>query len=1186
MSPTEDVAPSPPAVPGTPRRASAAAKNVATPTTPGNRRASAQAGVAPKSAPAAAGRGSRKRSEPSILADFLLGRPSPARVSAQREASKQRRKSVALDAAGVREELRQEMRAAAVRRLQQPGGVRDRVKAWQKTNTAAMKAEGGGVPHAEDVASEPTEIGAHIDAHSVTEEDRVRIKFRQKPKKKKPQIHNAESAEADGEELTADEPEVVSIEPVEASQPKERPKKRIVSDDNWMKRNKGKGASRPNALKQKAEGSPVPIPKDFLQKTAQNPTVQSKIKDWAQRVEVPDAPSERPKSPSQKTKRQAPQMKQYHTKLGETVTVEEDALSVAEPDRRTKPKSDLSADDGIRVRPMKSKQSKVDSDDGIRILPIRKKEPLDDDGIRVTPTVSSVPDDGIRVRPLRPGLPDDGIRVRPLKARPPDDGIRVRPSRRESIDESSVHSASSESSLTSTERSKGGSNTNRDLPTADVIDTKEESEVEVSTPTRRQGSSRHAARRSRTPEPLVTVKKSIKGQESEVEEVSDYISRAGGSDSSGRPPTVGGNKSLADIPVGYSAFSVLDLPSGARGRNSVKKPKAQRSPSFKAVPNVLRKVMSGAKEIIQERVDPPKPVANKPPSIETWLSNTVDPFVEPKSAEPRAETEKHLETHKRSTSQARQNKAAHESQQRSVSQARQKQRVEEPQKRETSQSRRRETPEAPNRSTSQARPNVAGPESARRSVSQVRQSEIAQEPQKRSLSQARQKEEAPQAQKRSVSQARRAEPGRSFSSQHGAGSNETIDLSGVDSEATPKKAKTPTTPSPGLKRRRATRSTSSPVKSGAKKPFREALKEAFRGESGGHKLPPVVYPSCETDYESVSDPEDDRSSLTEARRRSSGSSKRSPSPDPSSTLDSTLSSDFTDPYPSRKRPPTKGYHELSTIVSEESSTVISDTNSAISQSTITQETAFTKSTDLSRQKSHRSSLRRRLTKHSDLVSVLSLPDNGQLVPPTRSRSVKSSHSLHRKPSKLDRGRIDDLLDEFADDEQFYGRELKTLVDGVVPVLLTDVIRTNSTRTVDSRSRANVGSRGEDDVAKAVVNMGVVLERLRNLHRSVPLFDIRHLLTWLDTVAHVYDDYLDVWRLGFQGLIVNLAPASGHLGDEDSLVNALPRNEDGDVLGEDGERVDVAYLLKRPLIRVKWIAKFLKVIRLPWHVYMY
>ncbi|KAK5656188.1 hypothetical protein OQA88_4948 [Cercophora sp. LCS_1] len=1117
MTPTPKETPNPP-TPGTPKRTSAA-KNGAAPTTPANRRGAAQVGATPKSAPAAAGQGSRKKPEPSLLADFLLGRPAPARIAAQRSASKQRRKSVALDAAGVREELRQEMRAAAVRRLQQPGGVRDRVKAWQKANVSAMKAQGGGVPDAEDVASEPTEFAAHIDDKSVTEEDRVRIKFRQRSKRKKPRPEKAESEgaqedgdveEQQGSKSEADKPNVVNSEP-RGPQPKEKPKKRIVSDDNWMKRDKGKGKA--NAPKPKAEGNPTPIPKDFLQKTAQNPSVQNKIKDWAKRVELPENPEPAKGSPV-KLPREGPRVKRYHhTHSGEVVTVEEDASSVATPKPEPKSKPAPPFDDGIRVRPVKPKKAKAETDDGIRVKPVRKRESFDD-GIRVRPIESST------------SLPDDGIRVAPIETRSHDDGIRTRPLQRASVDglvrsarsPSPASSASSFSSQrTSVRRSVKAPSIARSHSPGDVIEVVEDWETEVATPTRRKGSSQRRGRKSRSPMP----RKNSAGTPTQrpraapSEDPSAFSQVDGSVDGSERPPTVGGNKSLAEIPFGYSAFSVLELPLRGNERNSVKKPKAQRSPSFKTVPNVLKKVMSGAKEIIHEAVDPPKPVVNRPPNIETWLSNTVDPFVEgperPKDSEERPKG-------------------------------------------------------VQGSSTPPVRQRESSQEPLKRSVSRGPQKETPSTPQNRSASQSRQKGMAQEIPQRSVSQSRRTEPGSSLPAQHVAEDQENTDPKRDDSDATPRKAKTPTTPSTGLKRRRATRSTSSPVKSTGKKPFRETLKEAFRGESGGHKLPPMVYPSCETDYDSVSDAEDDEWETREVRRRSTGSSKRSPSPDPSSTLDSGQSSVFTDPQPARRRPPTKGYHELSTIVSEHSNSVLSDTISDVSHTTITQPTAFTKSTDVSRHKSNRSSLKRRLTKHSDLVSVLSLPDSGHLVPPSRSKSVKSSRSLHRKPSKADRSKIDDLLDEFADDEHFYGRELKTLVDGVVPVLLKDVVRHDSRIAV---------SRRESAMSKAVVGMGVCLERLRNLHRSVPLSDIRYLLTWLESVSDVYDEYLDVWRLGFQDLIVNLAPVSGLLDDEDSLVNALPRNADGDVLGEHGERVDVAYLLKRPLIRIKWMTKFLK-----------
>ncbi|AEO63224.1 uncharacterized protein THITE_2108166 [Thermothielavioides terrestris NRRL 8126] len=1057
--------------PVTPRRTSAAKHGNAT--TPASRRASAQARATPKSAPAATGQNPshRKKPEPTLLGDFFLGRPSPARVAAQREAMRHRRKSMAADAANVREELRQEMRAAAVRRLQQPGGVTERVKAWQKANAAAMKQQGGGVPHAEDAASEPTEVAVHVPAESVTEEDRVRIKMRQKPKKKKVKAERSEEKEnlgdGDGEEtereqLAGRDSGVASKAPPLV---KNAPKKRIVSDDNWMKRRKGGSPPRAAPPKPKAEGSPMPLPKDFLQRTAQNPSVQSKIKDWAERVELPD-----PQPPRVKRSR--------HRNSGATVTVEADAPSMpaSEPDTPAPPPPP--AVDGIRVKPMKPSKSKSDTDDGIRVTPLRKKEP---------------PDDGIRVRPVEAKLPDDGIRVRPIDDPLLDDDVREHSAGQTPTEDLSIHPQPSR--LTSPERNTGAPSRRRERSPDDVIEVMEEAETEIETPTKRKASRRRMRQRNRSPSPILRTVEPAGDQHSESETARHIPPRDGSDDNSEIiAPTVLGNKSLADIPFGYSAFSELDLPLGADGRTTTKKPKAQRNPSFKAVPKVFKKVVTGAKDIIQEMAEPPRPVvANQPQSIESWLNGTVDPFVELAPKEPAVKEPKPEEPAPKAQVNTREL-----------------------------------TPEAPKLA-----------------------SDIKKQPSPRPPSPGQRKETP-------VSSApKKPEPAKEPDSQR------------EESDTTPRKAKSPVTQSTALKRRRATRVAPSSAKSGGRKPFRELLKEAFRGESGGHKLPPTVYPSCETDDDKGSYSGEDNWESADERDRSNDPGKRPASSDYSSayfssTYDSTLSSDLSSQSPPRRRPPTNGVHELSTIVSEEPfSTTGSETRSDVSQTTVTQTTAFTKSTGVTRQESRKPSLKRRLTKHSDLVSVLSLPDNGQLVPPSRSKSIKSSRSIHRRPSRASKSNLDKLLDEFADDEHFYGRELKTLVDGVIPVLLRDV--TNGEAKVPQA----------DAMAKSVVNMGMALEKLKAFHQRVPLADIDALFLWLEDVSPIYDNYLDVWRLGFQGLVINLAPKHGRFDDNDSLLNAVSLNEDGDVIGENGERVDVAFLLKRPLIRVKWMVKFLK-----------
>ncbi|KAK4148254.1 uncharacterized protein C8A04DRAFT_8704 [Dichotomopilus funicola] len=999
-----------------PRRVSPSRHANATATT--NKRASAPAATAPKSAPATPSNGSppKKKTEPSLLGDFFLGRQSPARVAAL----KQRRKSMAADAAHVREELRQEMRAAAVRRVQQPGGVTDRVKAWQKANVTAMKNQGGGIPHAEDVASEPTEVGAQISTQSVTEEDRVRIKMRKRPKKRRAKTNkpedkeSKESGEGDGDET-------------------------------------------------ERGGSASPSPEESPSKPPVVKLAPKKRIDWAQRVEAPQP--------------QPVKTKQYrHRKSGATVTVEEDPPSVVTSDPGIETTKKPAQDDGIRVKPTRLRKPNHGPDDGIRVAPIRKKGSVDD---------------GIRVRPIDTKANDDGIRVRPIDS-PLEDKNTPSGARASTLSDDS--SSSPTSSRRSSRRRRARASTTRQNQKSSpkgVVEVVEDPDTEVQTPTKRKPSRRRSRRRSPGSKPTTQATEPPADPASGSDKVPHVsVQACSDEDSEVAPPTVLGNKSLADIPFGYSAFSELELPLGADARNSAsRKPRAQRNPSLKAVPNVLKKVVTGAKDMIQEMAEPPKPVvSNKPQSIESWLNDTVDPFVEPTARSPVA--------------QEPVPKAAVEN---------------------TSMASKSPEPAVNTQSKPPSRPSsrhVSRPPAGSQPVAPVESTVT-----------------------------------KSSSSQ------ESTEGPWEDSDVTPKKAKAPSPPMTGLKRRRATRAVTSPAKPSGKKAFRDLLKDAFRGESGGHKLPPMVYPSCETD-------DDNGGSEFEREDYESTTVGKGPpvsdySSYYSSAYDSTLSSDLSSQVPYRSRPPTKGVHELSTIVSEESSAVGSEALSDVSQTTVTQTTAFTKSTSLSRRKSQKPGLKRRLTKHSDLVSVLSLPDDGQLVPPRRSKSIKSSHSLHRKPSRANKSKADELLDEFADDEHFYGRELKALVDGVIPVLLRDVMNGGAD---DLRSDAAV---------KSVVNMGMALEKLRTFHRQVPLSSITELLFWLDDVSPVYNGYLDVWRLGFQGLAINLAPKHGGFDDDDSLLNALPLNEEGDIIGENGERVDVAYLLRRPLIRVKWVVKFLR-----------
>ncbi|KAK8110466.1 uncharacterized protein PG998_006923 [Apiospora kogelbergensis] len=1023
------------------------------------------AGATPKSAPAAGGtrpRSATTKQQPTLLTDFLLGRPSPARVAADREAARQRRMTL--------EQVKQEMRAEVVRKVQAPGGVHDRVKLWQKKNAAAME-------NADPLAapSEPSDIALQVDEQSVTEADRMRIKKGEKRKSATKPVIVVEHGN-DGDETEKENHGSSSV-----GCP---PKKRVVSDTNWMK-NRKRSPSRKASPKPKADlGKGSPLPKDFLTRSTPNPAVKNKIKAWAEKVEIPDEP----------------RIKRYSVSRS------------------------VGSGDGIRVRSMMSGDddaSERTEDPEIVVEQHRrhrKTKSAHDDGIRVTPAKKPTSqDDGIRIRPQKPILRDDGIRVYSSERGTSEGASTVRAP--------SSHRSRGPSTRASSSRREASSA--RREPSSERIEVIEDAESEVpNTPTRRSSGKKS------TKLPGKSAARSHADTGTTItEDYSDEDSWSSGSEDSAEDSRVDSDvpsslpSKLAEIPVGYSAFSELNLP--ASGQPKRPKP-AKRNPSFKGATNVLKQALTQGKKIITEKVDPPpKPVANQPRSIESWLNKTVDPFVEATKST----------------------------------------------------------------TTSTTAPSSI-PETKRNSLEKVPTNESHT---RRSTSTYKRKPaDKPAAETRSLAETESELTGLTSSTAEDTNTTLTRETATTASEETETvlseetasiDAPTSVPSSSGLRRSRATRSPSSPIsKPASRKGFKDLFKEAFRGESAAPKPIPTTYPSCSEEIE-IDDHQFDES---EHPRKTSGSrTNLSYLDDESSYLTGSSRSYLTESsrsastatYPKR-RPPTKGIHELSTILSEKTgNTGGSDLSSMLSDSTVTQtNTAFTGGTEsnisrsnLSRHRSNRSGLKRRLTKHSDLVSVLSLPD--EKPRPGRSSSLKSRRSVRRPTSHPSSATVDALLQEFARDEDLYLRELKTLVDGVIPVLLTQVAQGNDPSHADLFASSSSGKEKVDSSAKSVIQMGIALEKLRNSHKRCPMHDAHRLPQWLDSVYSIYDQYLDAWRLGFEDLIVNLAPRSPD--DEDSLINALPRNEQGDVLNEDGERVDVAHLLKKPLIRVKYISKFIK-----------
>ncbi|KIV81443.1 hypothetical protein PV11_03632 [Exophiala sideris] len=210
-------------------------------------------------------------------------------------------------------------------------------------------------------------------------------------------------------------------------------------------------------------------------------------------------------------------------------------------------------------------------------------------------------------------------------------------------------------------------------------------------------------------------------------------------------------------------------------------------------------------------------------------------------------------------------------------------------------------------------------------------------------------------------------------------------------------------------------------------------------------------------------------------------------------------------------------------------------------------------------------LQRRLTTHEELMSIISQP-----------RGHRSRRSRRRPRSTRvaqDSNGAQEVLVALVADEEKYGQELKTLVDGVIPVLLQSVLS-----KTDSAAAAGLftASSTQDDVGvtKPIIEMGIALERLKSLHARFPLQQVDSLLNWAQTAQKAYKEYFQAWRLGFQDVIVNLAP----LDDASPAPQSMAKDEVGDLIDNEGRKVDVAYLLKRPLVRVKNLSKSFDQIR--------
>lgn len=202
-----------------------------------------------------------------------------------------------------------------------------------------------------------------------------------------------------------------------------------------------------------------------------------------------------------------------------------------------------------------------------------------------------------------------------------------------------------------------------------------------------------------------------------------------------------------------------------------------------------------------------------------------------------------------------------------------------------------------------------------------------------------------------------------------------------------------------------------------------------------------------------------------------------------------------------------------------------------------------------------------------------LPD---VVQPGRGSNIESAPSSRTTRSHLETTTVQDLMRKLAEDETKYMRELNTLVDGVIPVLLTCVLSKSDSAIASGLFDPDNDDSTDGSITKHIVDMGIALERLTMFHKRMPLADVDLFITWANTVHTGYQDYLKAWRAGFQDMVVTLAPASRSASAETLDLDDIPRIKNGEVLGADGQQADVTYFLKRPLVRVKYLAKTIKV----------
>lgn len=1066
---------------------------------------SGNGGKTPASAPAKAEE--KKKPEPTLLHDFLRGRPSTSRPTASRP----RRKSSGMAGA--------EMKASAVNKLTPPAKVKNRVLEWQKA------ARGAGAPEVFDIEEpvlakqdDTVKTFSHSQSAGPSKKDESSPAAPPVEEKSTPVPAAPPTTVVKPKATTARKAKRATLETSMPPTARGAQVKRVVSDTHWM--NKAAAAKKETpkavtkdpifnlllnsgAVKKAATTKPSPpkvaepktmpkkLPKDFTETNWANPPTERKIQDWVQRNAVESAHGQEADAEAVAAFEEAVKAAQKSRNSSRSPTKVEvpGAFKVADDIRKPSPglKEHANREDAEKARPT-SGQAK----------PVLKRERTR------------------RVRAARPeeiaaalGLPPPG-RKSPKQRRDIDQRYEEKDDRRRlpsygdrrddgrdrqayddddlsSLTETSVYYDRPYTSKPTTPR--GPAEPLRDRRSSDHYNAKHSSSDSRDAPRGQAWKPKPQKPRDETTMVTESTLSSLTSDDEDT--ISDTASvRRDDIKRESKRSLRAGEKPLAEIPVGYSAFSVLDLSSNGTPRTRPANP-PQRKASI-GLPNMLKRVYSEGMKIMQDTVDPPRIVIKNPPNIESWLNGTTDPFLDDSAKQPTG-----IQTRPKSQDGP---------------------------KRERSQTYKTPTPrsDSPSRESTPTR-------TYSRPKSSGRDRDSGRDPRDHSR-------------KSSLTEAIILE-------------STVLDRS-HESFA-------------GLKRRPAKKANSSP--------FNE------RKSTRGLRTPQPV-----RDLNSYADSlirDSGRSSrnqprsqehmrvksmepLAEASRhsprpRSPEDAKASPqgSSEKKSGLDKKEQPELTRPTRLRRIPSTgptirpSHRHEPSSVLKPEVSLKRSRGQPSRYHSNKILEGP---------------GLKRRLTKHSDLMSMLSLPDTDPKI--QRGASIVSARSIRTKRAPPNSKDVSLILSEVRADEEKYFRELMTLVDGVIPVLLSSVLaRSNSVAASRSSESTDTGNAA---TTKAVVEMGEALNLLKDLHSQIPLNNSEELISWFLSAHAAYETYLNAWRLGFDDIVVNLAPAA-EAHDNNNTTDTMPCWATTKPV-QDTETVDVAYLLRRPLERVKYLEKAARV----------